>query len=251
LPLNLQDNQDALIVVLDTVDSTNNYAMRLIDADKAQYGLTIVSKEQTDGKGQRGRKWVGEPGDSLMMSLIIQPKYKLDKQSVFNAAVTTAIAEALHVVTGRNDIYIKWPNDMIVNDKKTGGVLIENVIRGANWAYSVIGIGLNVGHPHFPNDLPQATSLFREFGELFHIEDILHIIRTKILQKLELNEDVQEVMDGYNRYLYKRDAIQTFTDATTEWSVVIKQVNNDGTLRVMNADGTIANYTHGSVTWKW
>src|SRR5689334_16225981 len=91
LAVNSQPISDAPIIELDTIDSTNNYAMRLIDADTAQSGLTIVAGQQTMGKGQRGRQWLDKPGENLLMSIIIAPAYSLEEQFIFNMAVTSAI----------------------------------------------------------------------------------------------------------------------------------------------------------------
>src|SRR6202012_6126707 len=87
--------QEAPIIELDTIDSTNNYAMRLIDADTAQPGLTIVAAQQTEGKGQRGRKWADVPGQSLLMSIITTPRQALNEQFIFNAAATVSSVETL------------------------------------------------------------------------------------------------------------------------------------------------------------
>ena len=83
------------IIELDTVDSTNNYAMQLIDANKAQQGMTIVTQSQSAGKGQRGKVWLDAPGQSLLMSIIILPNAEISAQFVFNASVAVAIADVL------------------------------------------------------------------------------------------------------------------------------------------------------------
>ena len=80
MPVNLQAILEAPIIEIDTIDSTNNYAMRLIDADTAQPGLTIVTDVQTSGKGQRGKVWLDTFGESLLMSMVIRPEYCLDNQ---------------------------------------------------------------------------------------------------------------------------------------------------------------------------
>ncbi len=68
------------VIELDTIDSTNNYAMQLIDADKAQHGLTITARTQRAGKGQRGRTWQDEPADSLLMSRVVAPNLAIGNQ---------------------------------------------------------------------------------------------------------------------------------------------------------------------------
>ena len=115
------------IIELDSIDSTNNYAMQLIDANKAQHGLTIVAQKQLAGKGQRGNTWADTPGESLLMSIIAMPDRAIHEQFVFSASVAVAIAKVLQKLNNNWQVNVKWPNDIIVNDKKAGGILIENV----------------------------------------------------------------------------------------------------------------------------
>src|SRR5690606_23377330 len=144
---------------------TNNYAMQLIDADTAQPGLTVTAGEQTHGKGQRGRVWEAATGDNVLMSIVLAPGQVVDRQFAFLTAVAVAVADTLLDVYEHWDVRIKWPNDIIVNDKKAGGILIENVLKGGVWAYSVVGLGLNVLQYEFPPSLPHAISLRMAAGK--------------------------------------------------------------------------------------
>lgn len=246
----LQNITDAPIIELDTIDSTNNYAMRLIDADTAQPGLTIIAREQTQGKGQRGRTWQDNAGQSLLMSIIVEPVHSLERQFLFNVAATVAITEVLQKKCENCDIRIKWPNDIIVNDKKAGGVLIENVIRGNRWAYSIIGLGLNVLQEDMPAALPYATSLYLENRQSFDIRMLRLDLRTDILKNLYDGDD-ETLMRQYNQYLYRRGQLQRFSDELTEWEALINGVNAEGQLVVQLTDGSMQRYTHGSVSWQW
>src|SRR5690606_18341153 len=118
----------------------------------------IVAEQQHSGKGQRGRHWQDEAGASLLMSLIIAPQKPVNQQFIFSAAVAIAVAQVVSELLPNQQIAIKWPNDLIINDKKAGGILIENILRGSTWSYAVAGIGLNVNQTLLPQ-LPNATSL--------------------------------------------------------------------------------------------
>lgn len=246
----LQHITDAPIIELDTIDSTNNYAMRLIDADTAQPGLTVTAREQTQGKGQRGRVWQDSAGQSLLMSIIVEPVHGLERQFLFNVAATVAIAEVLQKKCENCDVRIKWPNDIIVNDKKAGGVLIENVIRGSRWAYSIIGFGLNVLQESMPDELPYATSLFIENRQRFDLRALRFDLRKDILQHIYNGAD-DDLMHRYNQYLYRRGQMQTFNDEQTEWQALVNGVTPDGQLVVQLTDGSMQRYTHGMVNWQW
>jgi BirA family transcriptional regulator, biotin operon repressor / biotin---[acetyl-CoA-carboxylase] ligase len=242
---------DAPVIELDSIDSTNNYAMRLIDADTAQPGMTITAREQTQGRGQRGRKWTGVPGESLLMSLITAPVYPLSEQFVFNAAATTAIIDVLQKLSENWELAIKWPNDIIINDKKAGGILIENILRGSNWLYAIIGFGLNIKQVSFPDDLPYATSLKIASGKVFDPTSIRDMLREKILEYTNIYKPANEVMDHYNSFLYRQGKQQRFSNETGEWEATILHANANGTLQVQLGDGSIVPYTHGMVMWEW
>ncbi|MBL7717315.1 MAG: biotin--[acetyl-CoA-carboxylase] ligase, partial [Flavipsychrobacter sp.] len=220
------------MIVLDTIDSTNNYAMRLIDADKAQEGLTVVAREQTQGKGQRGRQWSAEPGDSLLMSIIANPDRALREQFLYNAAIATAVAGYLEELHEGWDIRIKWPNDIIINDKKAGGILLENVIRGSQWVYGVVGLGLNVLQSSFPDSLPHATSLRIQSGKRFHMEELRSELRERILANLYQPFSARQILEEYNHLLYKRGRVQRFSDDKQTWEVKVLGALSDGSLQV-------------------
>ncbi len=239
---------DLPLIELSSVDSTNNYAMRLIDADKAYPGTAIVALSQTGGKGQRGRTWIDEPGQSLLMSLITDPKRPVTDQFIFNSSVAVAIAMVLKQLHQYWQVAIKWPNDIIINDKKAGGILIENILRGSKWANAVVGLGLNIRQSSFPTDLPIATSLKIESGQEYEISVIRDLIRDAVMSVVwvPVND-----MEQYNALLYKKGQIQTFSTDGNKWDAQIVQANPDGSLSLQLIDGTIASYYHGQITWEW
>ena len=239
------------IIELDTIDSTNNYAMTLIDANKAQHGLTIMAKNQLAGKGQRGKTWVAGTGECLMMSLIVAPKVAIREQFVFSAAVAGIIAKILKNKSDNYSVQIKWPNDIIVNDKKAGGILIENVLRGSNWTHSIIGLGLNVKQTCFPPELPYATSLKIESGFDFDLRKLCEEIRDSILMQLEIGLQSNGVKEFYNECLYKKGCLQKFSNDTGEWQAEIIKAMSDGTLAVRTESGTTEYYIHGQENWVW
>lgn len=247
-----QSLKDAAIIELDTVDSTNNYAMHLIDADTAQDGLTVIAGAQTAGRGQRGRSWMSEAGEGLFMSIIIAPGCGLEAQFCFNAHVAVAVAKVLEGLYEYWNVQVKWPNDIIINDKKTGGLLVENVLRGNIWAYSIIGLGLNVRQTHLPAALPHATSLaIASSGRQFDIRQLANRIREGVFALMDERLFTRYGMDIFKDYLFKCNEWQTFTDGRQIWKAQILDVERDGKLKVRLEGGHIARYTHGMVQWVW
>ena len=242
---------DNLIIELDSIDSTNNYAMRLIDANKSQHGLTITALNQLAGKGQRGKTWQAISGQSLLMTIIVTPGRPIGGQYVFNALVAVAIANVLQKLNDTWQVHIKWPNDIIVNDKKAGGILIENVLRGSQWSNSVIGLGLNVLQDFFPDELPFATSLKRASGVKYNVNLLRDDIRQNILDAVIDGNTDEVILAGYNQLLYRRGLIQEFKRGNEIFEARILQVDKDGTLAVQMTDGAIVNLQHGVAFWEW
>lgn len=249
LSVKLQALLNAPVIELDTIDSTNNYAMRLVDADTAQAGLTIVAKVQTGGKGQRGKKWQDSLGESLLMSIVLQPGYEIEQQFAFNMAVSLAIADYLQEIYENWNIRIKWPNDILVNDKKAGGILIENVIRGNQWAYSIVGLGLNVLQKQMPADIPFSTSLSIQSGTRFVIFDLVSGIRERIFSYLVDKPDTDRLLKLYNDTLFRKDAMQRFKIGNDEFMARINGATDGGMLQLNLADGNTVNYSHGAIEW--
>jgi BirA family biotin operon repressor/biotin-[acetyl-CoA-carboxylase] ligase len=233
----------------DSLDSTNNYAMQLIDADKAVHGLTILAGRQSAGKGQRGKIWSDEPGESLLMSIIVRPGFDLQAQPLFLAAIAVTVADSISQLLPGEDIRIKWPNDILIADKKAGGILIENIVRGQTWPWAVIGIGLNVGQTAFPASLPHATSLQLVAGRQFDIETLAGRLRHNILEGLDVGR--KDWLGDYNSRLYRFGKEQAFKTEENTWKGTICGVNPSGQLMVRLPDGEMQAYTHGEVEWVW
>jgi BirA family transcriptional regulator, biotin operon repressor / biotin---[acetyl-CoA-carboxylase] ligase len=242
---------DFTIIEHSFIDSTNNYAMQLIDANKALHGMTITALSQTAGKGQRGKNWVDSPGKSLLMSIIVNPIQEIQEQFSFNASIASAIANILQKLNNNWTIHIKWPNDIIINDKKAGGILIENILRGSKWTHSVIGLGLNVNQEGLPGDLPYATSLFIESGEKYLLSQLRDSIHDAVMNVANFPLGVESAMATYNKMLFKRGKMQRFNEQSNSWEVQIIGVHSDGRLEIVGPNGNTEFYFHGQYEWCW
>lgn len=221
--------------------------MRLIDADTAQPGMTITALQQTAGKGQRGRKWEAASGESLIMSIIIFPELKLEQQFMLSAATAVAVAAALEEIIQEHEVHIKWPNDIMIGDKKAGGILIENVLRGSTWVYAVLGIGINILQTDISH-LPKATSLKKITGKNYDLITVRETIRATLFKTLD-NLHENEIIKQYNERLYKKDKQQFFTDGNSQWEVQVIKALSDGRLNIIEENGEENFYTHGFQNW--
>lgn len=151
------------ILAFDTLESTNKTAAELLNLSKVQHGAVILAREQTAGRGQRGRSWVSQPGVDLTMSVVLKPaRLRADEQFALGKVVALAVAEAVRLLVPA-EVRIKWPNDVLVERKKIAGILIKNEVVGELVQSCVVGIGINANSTGFAEDL-MATSLVQETG---------------------------------------------------------------------------------------
>lgn len=152
------------IYTFDTIDSTNNCA-RALAACWAEEGTVIIAEEQTAGKGRLGRTWHARPNENLTFSIILRPSADPEKVNILPLFVAVAVAQAIERTTSLK-VECKWPNDLLVNGKKTAGILLEGSVKENALEYVVVGIGVNVNQVLFPHDLEgKATSLRLEHGK--------------------------------------------------------------------------------------
>ncbi len=206
------DNQ---LIELESVDSTNNYAMALIHEGMASDGLAILARNQWAGKGQRGKVWLSEPGQNLILSLIIEPgSLILSQQFLFSAAVSLGVLDLFQDFES-NYWHIKWPNDIYWNDRKAAGILIESVIQGKNWPFAIAGIGMNLNQESFPKEIPNAISLKQITGLNYDpvavTKKLVPAIQNRIIR---LRNEPSDILNEFNQILYKRNE-----------SIVIKKGN--------------------------
>ena len=125
---------------LSTVDSTNIYAMEQIQANLAVHGAAFFAREQTAGKGQRGKHWEAVPGENILLSVVLNTQFLVITQQ-FHLSVMVALAcyDFLELYI-TDELSIKWPNDLYWRDRKTAGILIETSLSGNKWPWAVAGI---------------------------------------------------------------------------------------------------------------
>jgi BirA family biotin operon repressor/biotin-[acetyl-CoA-carboxylase] ligase len=154
-------------VELSTVDSTNNYAMALVHEGLASHGRAIFAHEQTAGKGQRGKTWSTEPESNIILSVLVDPRPIRHFPTFTLSAATALAASDLFRRHAPEGTLIKWPNDIYWGDRKAGGILIENVYRGKEWQWSVLGIGMNINQIQFPEGMGRPVSLRQITGNTY------------------------------------------------------------------------------------
>ncbi|HMI59907.1 MAG TPA: biotin--[acetyl-CoA-carboxylase] ligase, partial [Puia sp.] len=160
-------------IELQSVDSTNNYAMAQATEGRAVHGALFFAHEQWAGKGQRGRFWTSTPGENIVLSAVLEP-LALQPSQAFSLSVCVALAchDLFSRYAGPESTSIKWPNDLYWNDRKAGGILIENHFQGDRWPLAIAGIGININQVEFPASARNPVSLRQITGRTFRAAEL-------------------------------------------------------------------------------
>ncbi|HAO46945.1 MAG TPA: biotin--[acetyl-CoA-carboxylase] ligase [Ferruginibacter sp.] len=235
--------------ILESVDSTNNYAMQQLHAGLANHGMAWFSMSQTAGKGQRGKHWKTEPGKNIAMSLVLQPgRTGPIGQFHLSAAVALACFEFFSAHAGP-ETKIKWPNDLYWRDRKAGGILIENVFHGKTWKWAVVGTGININQTVFDASLPNPVSLKQITGKEFDAVALAHELCGLLMKHVSLLQEqgAAAVLEAYNRHLYKKDQPVMLVVNGEPIEVTIRGVSEEGKLITSGTAGR--EFDFGQVDW--
>jgi BirA family biotin operon repressor/biotin-[acetyl-CoA-carboxylase] ligase len=240
-------DEGSFFTILDTVDSTNNYAMARVDDGLARHGMAWFANEQTAGKGQRGKSWTSEKGKNVAMSLVLSPEQlKITSHFHLSAAVALACFKFLErYIDGETKI--KWPNDLFWRDRKAGGILIENKLQGKIWKWAVVGIGINVNQTVFNRDLNNAVSMKQIRGRTFDVIDLATDLRELLIFTLAEQTGLEKILQQYNQHLYKINELVTLRKGGTRFDTVIKEVSPQG--KLVTVDAIEREFDFGEVEW--
>jgi BirA family biotin operon repressor/biotin-[acetyl-CoA-carboxylase] ligase len=232
-----------------TLDSTNKEAQRLLASGPVNSGLTILTRQQTAGKGQYGRIWFAQPDSHLAMSVIYKPKaLEASKLPIIGMKVSLAIIRALKKIAPSLDPRIKWPNDIYAGRKKLCGMLIENALSGSKVQHSIIGIGMNINESDFPPEIPNAISLLQATGAPHEVEKTALLIRDEILTILEDKDPSWK--NEYDHSLFGVDMPFQFYAEAKPFQAIVKGVSLEGHIILEWPDGIIRSYATHELKWE-
>jgi BirA family biotin operon repressor/biotin-[acetyl-CoA-carboxylase] ligase len=230
------------IIYKETLDSTNNYAAILLSRGELAHGTVIMAGEQTAGRGQRGATWTAEPHKNLIFTCFLQyDNLSVEKQEAITQAVSLALIALLR--EKGVEAAIKWPNDIIANNRKMAGILIENQLERDRVKNSIIGIGLNVNQQNFEGF--DATSLLNESADLTE-NNIFDVQSIGLLLIEQLNfylgriavSDFAGLKRQYLDNLWRKDEQHWFEDQNGAFEGIIRGTDIQGRLLVEDASGT-------------
>ena len=222
------------IIKLSAIDSTNDYLKDLSRNQVLKNFTVVVTDKQTKGKGQMGATWISEEGKNLIMSILVKEVLQ-DVDAIFHLNV--AVALSLFEVLNENKVpklSIKWPNDIMSDQKKIAGILIENSIKSDGKIESVVGIGVNVNQQNFEN-LPKASSMALVSNSEFDLDELLHKIIFQIKKNCGyiLTNQTDKLWSKYHENLFKISVPVAFEDANqTKFMGIIQGVTLNGLLQI-------------------
>lgn len=221
------------IITINKCNSTNEEAMQHCLHQMPNAPLIIRGIEQTHGRGQGGTTWSAEPSANLTFSLILPMTFlPLHHQFALSQAVALACREYIQENLSDIKCFIKWPNDILVNDSKIGGILIENLILGSEWTYAIVGIGLNINQTEFSPDLNMATSLQSICGQTFQLENEMQSVAESLelgFQQLQ-SLDYDQLHKEYLQHLYCLNLPCRWSCNDQQFQATIRGVNAQGQL---------------------
>lgn len=173
------------------LDSTNTKAWELV-SENTENGTVIIADNQLKGRGRQSNKWISIPGKSLTFSIILYPNVLPNQINLYSLIAGLAITDCL--IDYDIQAQLKWPNDILINGKKVGGILCESKISGGVIKSLVIGIGLNVNEKttNLPEELrDKATSLTIESEKQYKLEKLLANILNNLEHRVQHRDEAQ------------------------------------------------------------
>lgn len=229
--------RDRAVISLDTVDSTNNYAANLVRLSQPPEGTVITAQHQTEGKGQRHANWESLNGENLLCSIVLYPKFI---QAINQFALSQVVAVSIHELLETQlqmEIWIKWPNDIIVRNKKIAGILIENSWMESRMNSCIAGVGINLNQISFENI--KAISVRQLTGNSWDVDACL-LKFIDLLEKYYLklkSGNFSEINSLYHDHLFRKGVPSKFIFENQEIEATIIGVDVHGRLKLKLSSG--------------
>lgn len=239
------------LIAYKEIDSTNSEAGRIIAGGSVSEEFFVSADYQHHGRGQSGNRWVSDPGMNLLMSWVVFPAFlSVNQQFQLSKAVSLSISDLLenHSIPS----WIKWPNDIISNSGKIGGILIENSWQGHVIRHSIIGIGININQKEFPSFPFRAVGMLTERDGSYDpaeiMEELAGCLERRYLQLQQ--DDMGSVDSDYLARLFRIDEKALFSEGPTEFTGRIRGVNKIGEL-ILERDRTLHTYGFHEVKMRY
>lgn len=234
----------------DKLDSTNVYAKQL-PKDQVSQGLICITDNQLKGRGQYDRGWESEPGKNLTFTLIFLPG-RGERFHILTLACALSLVECLKNLTGSDECAcIKWPNDVLLNDRKVAGLLTESIFTGDKVNRLLIGIGINVNQTTFSEDnKKKATSIAVETGKAISREKLLAAMMNRIEHTYgQWHTHNEDLLKSINRSIKGHgQRVKLKVDGTVrEDKYKFIGISDEGSLLVLDKEDGIESFSYEQI----
>ncbi|WP_163335875.1 biotin--[acetyl-CoA-carboxylase] ligase [Desulfopila sp. IMCC35008] len=232
--------REALVHYYDSLPSTMDAARKLARKGSPDQSV-VIAQSQKKGRGRMQRKWFSKQG-GLYFTLILRPPIPAVSGFLVNFITSSVLAETIREETGLKAM-VKWPNDILLNDRKLSGMLSEMEAEEEMVTFVNIGIGLNVNNDP-AQDEPTATSIARELGHPIHRRSLLINFLDRLAAKLA-NDNLESAVQQWKQYTMTigRQVKIVTTKGTTEGKAV--DIDESGALLLELQDGTVEKVIYG------
>jgi len=238
------------IIKIESCASTNSFLKDLSEKQVLEEGTLVATNQQVKGKGQAGNYWEAEPGKNITMSMVLFPNFlEIGKHFLLSEVIALGVKDVLDSYT--QEISVKWPNDIYYQNKKLGGILIENDIMGQTISRSIVGIGINVNQEIFRPETPNPISIKQITGKETNLNTLLEQISDSISIRYKQlrNKEFTTIVDDYHRALYRSKGFYLFKDFNHSFFAEIESVGEDGFLHLRNDKGEPLRYAFKEVSF--
>ena len=240
---------DVSVYHYDAVDSTNTQCRRL--AAEGVVNAVVTADCQTAGRGRMGRSFQSPAGKGLFFSILWRPDCAPEELLPLTALSAVAVCRAVQRVTGVRP-QIKWPNDLVLSGKKICGILTEMSTDLDSIRYIIVGIGINVNTPDFPEDIAAtATSLYLESGKSWKRSELIAAIMKRMEQYYEIflkTADLSGLKEEYESKLANLGRQVKVLAPKQEYCGICRGITDGGELLVEREDGSISQVMSGEVS---
>jgi len=238
------------VLQFESLPSTNTEAARLAERGAVE-GTVIVSNEQTAGRGRLDRSWISPANAGLYLSLILRPQFAAPRYTLIPLLAALAVHDALLAVFDLQ-VDIKWPNDVLINERKLCGILAETVETTAGRAV-IVGIGVNLTSEAFPTELREiATSLKQVTKQTIDRDEILRAVVSSLSRRyaqLDTADGDREIISEWEKHssyaFGKHISVNSANEVITG---ITRGLEVDGALRIETDEGRIVAVRAGDVT---
>lgn len=238
------------IIKLNAIHSTNDFLKEITRNTAVENYTVVTAAHQTKGKGQMGSVWQSEVGKNVTMSILVKDVLTTVSEIYnLNIAVSIAVYEVLEALNIPK-LSIKWPNDIMSDTKKIGGILIENSIKTDSRIESIVGIGLNVNQTDF-SGLPNAASLAVVSNSEFDLDDLIAKIHFQIKKNcgLLVSNQTEQLWQKFHEVLFKIGVPMPFENSEkSRFMGIIQKVSQEGKLTILLEDDAVQCYGIKEIT---